>query len=148
MNWIEFKDRFNRFGRFSKKEVLNVIILVLIFAFIFSFDMWGGTVFDASEGFKNLIISFILIGIVVLIHHYVQRFVCILFGFKPAHSIWWPGLVFSLLIAIFSNGSLLFFIGSVFKIKMKDIQRIGWQRYGLNVKQQGLIAMSGSYSLI
>jgi hypothetical protein len=71
-----------------------------------------------------------------------------LFGFKPAHSIWWPGLVFSLLIAIFSNGSLLFFIGSVFKIKMKDIQRIGWQRYGLNVKQQGLIAMSGNIALI
>ena len=25
------------------------------------------------------------------------------------------------------------------KIKMKDFQRIGWQRYGLNVKHQGLI---------
>ncbi len=148
MNWIEFKDRFNRFGWFTKKEVWNVFLLVLAFAFIFSFDMWGGAVFDAQEGFMNLIIMFILVAIVVLVHHFVQRIVCVLFGFRPVHSIWWPGLIFSLLLIVLSNGMLLFFIGSVFRIQMRDVQRIGWLRYGLNVKQQGLIAMSGNVALI
>jgi hypothetical protein len=31
---------------------------------------------------------------------------------------------------------------------MRDVQRIGWWRYGLNVKHQGLIAMSGNIALI
>lgn len=148
MDWTEFKDRFNRFGWFTKKEAFSAFLLVLFFAFIFSFDMWGVDVFDVSIGFRNLLVSFILVGVIVLIHHFVQRSVCILFGFKPLHSVWWPGIVFSLLLVFFSNGALLFFMGSVFRIKMQDIQRIGWWRYGLNVKQQGLIAMSGNIALI
>lgn len=148
MDWIEFKDRFSRFGWLSKKEVLNVFLLVLIFAFILSFDQWGIDVFNASEGFSNLAVAFVLVGIVVLVHHLVQRIVCVLFGFQPVHKIWWPGLVFSLFLVIVSNGGLIIFLGSVFNLRMRDIQRIGWWRYGLNVKQQGLIAMSGNLALI
>ncbi|MBW2978624.1 hypothetical protein KY304_00765 [Candidatus Woesearchaeota archaeon] len=148
MNWIEFKDRFSRFGWFGKKEVYHLVLLVLAFAFIFSFDMWGGSVFDAQVGLKNLFVSFVLVGIVVLVHHFVQRIVCVLFGFRPFHSFWWPGLIISLFVAFISNGTLLFFMGSVFKIQMRDIHRLGWQRYGLNVKQQGLIAMSGNLALV
>ncbi|MBN1645204.1 hypothetical protein JW851_04185 [Candidatus Woesearchaeota archaeon] len=148
MNWIEFKDRFNRFGWFTKKEIWGMFILVLCFAFVFSFDMRGDIIFDASVGFMNLLVCFVIVGIIVLIHHLVQRSVCIFFGFKPSHSVWWPGLILSLLVMFFSNGSLVFLMGSVFKIEMRDIQRVGWWRYGLNVKQQGIIAVSGNIVLI
>lgn len=148
MDWIEFKDRFSRFGWFTKKEVVSLFLLVLCFAFILSFDQWGTDVFDASAGFANLVTAFFLVAVVVLIHHFVQRFVCVLFGFRPLHRVWWPGLVFSLFLVIVSNGSLIVFLGSVFNIQMREIQRLGWWRYGLNVKQQGLIAISGNIALI
>jgi len=148
MDWIEFRDRYSRFARFSKKEAWYLLVLVFVFAFIFSFDMWGVGVFDASIGLKNLLVSFILVGIVVLVHHVVQRCVCVLFGFKPVHRIWWSGLVLSLFVVFLSNGRLMLFLGSVFGIRMLNIQRLGWQRYGLNVKQQGLIAVSGNIALV
>jgi len=148
MDWIEFRDRYSRFARFSKKEVWFLLVLVFVFAFIFSFDKWGVDVFDASAGFKNLVVSFVLVGVVVLIHHVVQRCVCVLFGFKPMHRVWWTALVLSLLVVFLSNGRLMLFLGSVFGIRMLDIQRLGWQTYGLNVKQQGLIAVSGNIALV
>ncbi|MBD3361743.1 hypothetical protein GF358_03045 [Candidatus Woesearchaeota archaeon] len=148
MNWIEFKDRCSRFLWFDKKEVLNVVILVLVFAFIFSFNMWGVDSFNAFEGFNNLVIAFVLVAVVVLLHHFVQRIMAILFGYEPVHKTWWPGLILSLLFVVFSNGNLMFYIGSVFNVKMREYQRIGWQRYGLNVKQQGLIAVFGNVAVL
>jgi len=148
MNWIEFKDRFNRFGWFSKKELWYVVLLVIIFSFIFSFTQWGTDVFDASAGIKNLFIAFCVVGIVVLVHHFVQRAICLLFGFKPNHRIWWPGIILSLLVLFLSNGRLMVFFGAVFSIAMHKAYRLGWHRYGLNLKQQGLIAVSGNIAVI
>jgi len=148
MNWIEFKDRFNRFGWFSKKELWYVFLLVIIFSFIFSFTQWGADVFDASAGLTNWFVAFCAVGIVVLVHHFVQRVFCLLFGFKPQHRIWWTGIIASLLIMFLSNGRLVIFLGAVFSIGMHKAYRLGWHRYGLNLKQQGLTAVSGNIAVL
>jgi Zn-dependent protease len=148
MNWTECKDRCKRFLWFSRKEMRDVLILIFLFAFIFSFDQWGAEIFDFNVGLRNLFIAFVVVAIIVLVHHFSQRFVCILFFFNPLHRIWWFVLFLSLYFVFISKGLALIFFGSVFSIKMSNIHRLGWQRYGLNLKQQGLIAISGNIIVI
>jgi hypothetical protein len=148
MNWSEFSGRFSRFGWFSKKEWILVFVLVLAFAFIYSFTDWGTEVFSAGEGLQNLIVAFVAVAIVVLAHHFAQRAVCLLFGFRPEHRIWWAGFIISLFFAFVSNGKLLFFLGSAFSVLMHKTYRLGWHRYGLNLKQQGITAVSGNIAVI
>lgn len=148
MNWIEFNNRCKRFLWFSKKEIWHLLVLLFFFAFIFSFNEWGAEVFSASAGLGNLLFALVVVCVVVLVHHFVQRVVCILFGFRPEHRVWWFGLALSLFLVFLTNGHVMFFFGSVFGIRMLEFQRIGWWRYGLNVKQQGLIAVSGNIGLI
>lgn len=148
MNLTEFRDRFSRFGWFSKKEWILVFALVLAFAFIYSFTEWGTAAFNAGEGLQNWIVAFCAVAIVILVHHFVQRAVCLLFGFRPEHRIWWTGFFASLFFILVSNGRLMFFLGSSFAILMHKTYRLGWHRYGLNLKHQGISAISGNIAVI
>lgn len=143
ISWPEYKDRLKRYFWFSKTELRDFFLLVLFFALIFSFDKWGGVVFDLAAGLKNFAIAVVLIAVSVFIHHSVQRLAAIYLGYRPEQRIWWLGVLIGLAVVIFSNGRILVLAGSFLMIHMLSAQRLGKYRYGPSLASFGYVAMLG-----
>lgn len=138
-----FVDKIYRYGVFQKDEWHGFLITVLVLSIIFSFDEWGTTKFDVSEGFANLLLAFIIVFFSVFVHHAAQRLFALWYGFRPEHILWWQGLTFSGLITVFSNGAVKLFPGSALMIHHLPTHRLGFYRYGLNFKSFASIAAVG-----
>ncbi|MBW2973247.1 hypothetical protein KY346_02560 [Candidatus Woesearchaeota archaeon] len=143
MNWPEYKDRLKRYFWFNKKEMRELVLLIFLFAFIFSFDKWGVEKFDLLMGIKSLVLALIIVAISVFIHHAVQRLAALYLGYRPESRIWWLGILIGIVVLIFSNGRLMIFAGSYFMIHMLTAQRLGKHRYGPSITSLGYVAMLG-----
>jgi Zn-dependent protease len=143
MSWANYKDKVKRYFPFSRTEWNNFIILVLAFAFIWSFTQWGAANFDFGSGLKNFIFSAIMIAVIVFIHHSAQRLYGLFFGYRIEHKIWWAGLLACVLGVLLSNGKVIILAASAMQAHFLAHHRIGEWRYGPSLFQMGLVAFSG-----
>ena len=143
MSLRNFVDKVRRYGVFQKEELHDFLITVFVLAVIFSFDEWGVVNFDVSEGFANLLLAVLIIFFSVLVHHVAQRAFALWYGFRPEHILWWQGLTFAGLIAVFTNGVVKLFPSSALMIHHLPTHRLGFYRYGPNFKTFALIAAVG-----
>jgi hypothetical protein len=143
MSWENYKDKVKRYFPFSKTELKNFALLVLIFAFMWSFTQWGERSFDAAEGFRNFVLAVIIVGVSLFIHHAAQRLYGLFFGFRVEHQIWWTGMLAGLLAVLLSNGQVLIFAASSMRAHFMPSHRLGAFRYGPGLRQMGIIAFSG-----
>ncbi len=143
MSFRNFAHKFNKYFWFDKTELNGFLITVFVLAFILSFTDWGVEKFDAIEGFSNLFLAVIVIAISVFIHHAAQRLLALYYGFRAEHILWWQGLAFAGLFAIFSNGKIKFLPGSALMIHHMPIHRLGFYRYGPKFSTFGTIALTG-----
>lgn len=136
-------DTVKRYFRFSKKELKSLSIIVLVFAFIFSYNEWGYEKFDLFVGLGNFFRAIIIVALGILIHETGQRLAAIKVGFKTEVRIWWYGLLIAIILAIISDGKLLFFAATGMWIHHMSTHRLGYFRYGPNVEAFGIIALMG-----
>lgn len=132
-----------KYLRFSKNEIRNLLLVILFFAFIYSFDDWGQTSFNLAVGLTNLFFAFLLTGSVVLVHHLSQKIYAIHKGFLIEHSIWWNGLFIALLIAFVTSGKVGIYAATTFAITKVTRGRIGHFRYNPEIKAMGRTALWG-----
>jgi len=137
------RDKIQRYGWFQQEEWRGFLITVLVLAIIFSFDEWGSTSFEVSEGFANLLLAILIVSLAVAVHHAAQRLLALWYGFRPEHILWWQGLTFSAVLTVFSNGNIKFLPGSALMIHHMPTHRLGFYRYGPNFKTFASIAAVG-----
>lgn len=143
MSFRNYFDKLNRYFWFQKDELTGFLITVLVLAFIFSFDKWGDKQFDAVVGMFNLFIAVIIVAMSVFVHHAAQRLAALSQGFRAEHILWWQGLTFASLIALFTNGRLKFLPGSALMIHHLPVHRLGFFRYGPKFETFATIATVG-----
>jgi Zn-dependent protease len=142
----DLKDKIKRYFKFSKDEVLALIITILAYAFIISFRQWGPTPgkVELAYGLKNMFLGILIMTITVIPHISLQRISGLNVGFRVEYKPWIYGIIFSFIICIITNGYVwfLFLPGGIF-IHLLSAHRLGYFRYGLNMMAHALIAFAG-----
>jgi hypothetical protein len=130
----------------------------LAIAFIISFDEWGyGLNFDFNVGMLNFLKAIIIVAIVIGIQVVTTKIQALQWGFRAEFKLWWYGIIIGLILAFFS-GSLTNDVGKAFIVWFlapggiffhhMAHHRLGWFRYGLNMRETGMCCMLGSLSTI
>ena len=136
-------DKMRRFFWFSSVELRGFVLMIVVLGFVYSFDKWGVRSFDASVGVNNFLWGILLWGGIVFVHHATQRVVALHYGFLPEHSVWWYGLVWSVLLSLLSNGVIKWYAVCGMMIQMLPAHRLGRFRHGANVQTFANIAAYG-----
>lgn len=136
-------DTVKRYFWFSKEELKSLAVVILVFAFIFSFREWGEETFNFSIGLKNFITALVIVAIGVFIHEAGQRLAALKVGFRTEVRVWWYGIIAALILCFISRGSIMFFAATGVWIHHMAIHRLGAFRYGPNVQAFGVIALMG-----
>ncbi len=124
-------------------QVRTFFVLSFVLAFILSSNDWGVNAFSLVTGLGNLIISFFVVLLSYGAHNAVQRWYAAHRGYQPEHLPWIPGIILGLILALLSNGNILFLAASGITIHHLTVQRLGTFRYGVNVHILGKIALLG-----
>lgn len=128
------RDKLKRYVWFSSEEARGVVLTILVLSFVYSFDKWGTSRFDAMIGLQHWLEGVVLFGVIVLVHHFCQRIAALHYGFQPEHVVWWYGLLASVMLSILSNGIIKMYAVTGLMISMLPAHRIGRFRYGPNVQ--------------
>jgi len=103
MNLANAIDLWKRYGRFSQREVFDLIISVLAITFVFWFsalDVKLGTPNDAIESFVKVLF---LVGLGFVLHELAHRTLALFYGIQAEYRAWYPGIIVSSIIAFFTG---------------------------------------------
>ncbi|MBI4151544.1 hypothetical protein HY496_01125 [Candidatus Woesearchaeota archaeon] len=141
----EFWARTKEFLRFSRTEIVPLILSTLLIGFIFSFRDWGIESFDAVIGLRHFILVSMAAAISIFFRIACQKMFGLSQGYSAEFKVWWAGLLIMLLLSFLSLGRLpVILIGTVTASLMVK-QRLGEFRYGFSYRDNALIALWGIY---
>ena len=146
-SFSNYNDRIKRYFPFQKQEMRNIIATILIIGFMYGFNDNSKT-FDIVNWTYNLIVSISISAITLLVFVVGQRLVGIYNGYKVEFQMWWPGLIFALLLTFISRGYLWIPIAGGLVIHFHKGHRLGYFRYGLNMLSMGMTATAGPIACI
>ncbi|MFH2020815.1 MAG: hypothetical protein ABIJ34_05340 [archaeon] len=116
----------------SSKEIKQMIITVLIIAFVWSFNKWGDVTFDFVAGLKNFLLGALYAAIGLIINQIGQRIVAVYYGYDPTYEYGIIGLMIALVITFASRGWLIFFLPGGVNVRHLTASRLGEFRYYTN----------------
>jgi hypothetical protein len=116
----------------SKDELKQILITVLIIAFVWSFNKWGDQKFDFFVGIKNFSLGVLFALIGLLFNQIGQRMVAVHYGYDPNYEYGVLGLMIALVIAFASRGYLIFFLPGGVNLRHLAASRLGEFRYYTN----------------
>ncbi|MCB9362337.1 hypothetical protein H6504_02785 [Candidatus Woesearchaeota archaeon] len=137
-----FSDKVMRYFPFNSQEIKAVALTILILAFIVSFND-GSEVFDLGSWMGNLLLWLVIVAMSFLVKMAGHRLMGLQYGFRVEYSIWWYGILLSLAIAFVSFGHFWVLLTGGIMIHHLTIHRIGWFRYGTNMRALSMIAIAG-----
>jgi len=140
---VDLFDKIKRYYKFTRYELVGLVISVLIVSFVISFREWGSTSFDLGIGLSNLFNSILIVALSILIHDAGQRIWGLAIGYRIEYRMWTFGLIAALALAFMSNGSFWLIAPSGFMLHHLAGHRLGWFRYGINYFGQGMVALAG-----
>jgi len=143
MQGRNYLDLLKKYFWFSADELKSLAIVIVVFAFIFSFREWGKETFDLFIGLGNFFRAIIIVALGVFIHEAGQRLYALYIGFRTEVKVWWYGILAALILCFVSEGNLLFFAATGVWIHHMAGHRLGHFRYGPNVQAFGIIALMG-----
>lgn len=137
-----YNDKIKRYFPFSASELKSIIISIIILILIVGFN-------DGSKEFNttNWIINFFTWGIIVTISFLVKqtghRLLGLFYGFRVEYKLWWYGILISLALTIVTRGKLWVLLTGGIMIHHMKVHRLGWFRYGTNMRAFSMIALAG-----
>jgi hypothetical protein len=137
--WHDIVDKTKRYSNLTPSELRNVIVTILVLAFIIAFREFN---------LINIVSSLIIVSLSILIHLLAQRITGLSIGYLTEYKIWSFGLLFAIIVAFVSNGVVWLLIPGGIIIHHLAGHRIGFARYGLNYLGIGMIALWGSVASI
>ena len=144
----DLKDKLEKYFMFSRTEVKDLIITILILAFIVSFKEWGAKEFDILIGMRNLFNAVLIMTLVVLVHISAQRVAGLHVGIRVEYKLWWLGLVLGLIFVFVSRGNVWLLIPGGIVFHHMAVHRIGYFRYGINMLTMSSISLMGALANI
>ena len=84
-----------------------------------------------------------LVALALLVHETAHRVVGLYLGQQVTLAFWAPGLIAGVVLAMFSNGEIVFLVSGAITVKMMEVARLGKFRYGLSYNDLGVIAAAG-----
>ena len=146
---VDLADKIKRYFMFTPLEIRSLIIAVLVTAFVFSFREWGyGDDFSLRIGAFNYFNAVLIVGLSFLIHISIQRIWSLGTGYRQEWKLWTFGLLFSLIMAFLTNGTIWLILPGGFFVHHMAGHRLGWFRYDINYWALGLIAVTGTFATI
>ncbi|MCK4669875.1 MAG: hypothetical protein KAT43_01635 [Nanoarchaeota archaeon] len=100
----------NKYLKFEKREIFDILITVIIIGFIFSFKKWGTATFALDVGLINWFGMGLIALLALLVHLCVQKFFAIRRGYTIKYKMWIIGLLIGVYFCFISNGSWIFFL--------------------------------------
>ena len=142
--FYDLTDKFKRYGKFTPYEIRGIITIILVSAFIISFNKWGeGDNFDFNVGMMNFLMAVIIAAITVMVAQFAHRLSGLQGGFRVEYRTWYLGLVIGLIMIFLSRGAIwLILPGGIF-IHHMSAHRLGFFRYGTNTFAIGMAALAG-----
>ena len=152
VGWAETKARIKEFYGFNQHEYYSLTVVILVTAFVFSFNDWGGEGFNLIQGLENLWWMVLVVAITFFFRLSCQKIYGLAEGHKVEFKPWWTGVIIMVVLAFMSAGISrgkfvlpLFLVGGV-SISLMIKQRLGEFRYGFSNWEQGIISMWGVYA--
>lgn len=133
--WHDVVDKTKRFSRFTPAELRNVVVTIVVMAFIVSFRNFN---------IINIFDALIIVALSVLVHLFAQRITGLTVGYLSEYKLWTFGLLIAVIIAFISNGAVWLLIPGGIIVHHLEGHRIGFHRYGIDILGVGLIALWGS----
>ena len=140
-----FIDKWKRYGWFSSVESSQFVLCSLALAVIYSWDEWGGAVFDFASGIQNFLRAFILVCLTLYVHHAFQRVMALRHGLRAQNEVWWYGVIIGLMLVIVSQGDVKMLAVSSTLAFVLPIHRLGAFRYGANMSVIAKICLAGPF---
>ena len=154
VSWSELIARTKQYLRFDRQELVGIIPVIFVTAFIFSFRDWGSPSFDLLLGLKNLILLIIVAGVSIFFRVGCQKVYSLSQGQKADFKGWFPGSVIALIVAfisysIFKSFGIDFHIPLVLagtvSISFMTRLRMGEFRYGYSYEAGAVAALWGIF---
>lgn len=123
--------------RFTKKEVRDIVISVLVLGLMFSF-----------RDINFFIPLTIIVGIAFIVHELSHKFLAVRYDCKAEYVLWPQGVMFSLLVTFITGGRFLFAAIGFVSISTFYATRLGFQYINLSVDEIGTISAAGPFSNI
>lgn len=129
--------------RYNQQELIGLLAVTLVTAFIFTFRDWGADQFDAIAGLKNFFTVLLLVAVSFFFRTACQK----IYGLSEAHradfKVWWVGLIVSLIVAFITLGRVPLILAGAMTTAFMVRQRLGEFRYGFSYWNAGMVAMWG-----
>ena len=128
---------------FDDGELKSLVTVSLILGFIVSFRDWGVDKFSFQVGINNFVSSTLIVGLAIIAHLFIQRLIALKKGYRVDYKHWNIGLIIGLVLAILSNGFVIFLaIGGIIIHQIKS-KKIGIFRGGLRYDDLAIISFFG-----
>ncbi|MCD6590017.1 hypothetical protein J7K74_02430 [Candidatus Woesearchaeota archaeon] len=136
--------RLRRHLRYSKQEILSIILASILFGIILGFDEWGyGNIVDINLGIYNTISYIFYSFIALILIRTSQKMMAIAYGYEGMVEIDPRALIASILIGIVSLGKLPLMLSGRIFFKSHKTLRVGRFRQLYMHHELGLSIIAG-----
>jgi len=142
-----YTDKVRRFFPFNTSEIKSITLTILFLAFIVAFDD-GNDSFNILSWLGNFIYWLIIVMVAVFVKMAGHRLMGLVYGFRVEYKLWWYGLLVGVAVAFVSRGNIWLLIPGGITIFHLQIHRIGWFRYGTNMRALSVISLFGPLACI
>ncbi len=127
----------------TRDEVLSILILAALAAFLLTFRLWGGASFNAVTGLSNLLFVFVGMAVAVYLHEGGHKLVASLEGYTVRIVRFSAGLVVSAFIGIYSQGYVPLFTPNLIELDAHPERRMH-KHYSYDTPKSGAkVAIGG-----
>jgi hypothetical protein len=127
----------------DKQELKYILITSMVLGFCFSYRDWGKQAFNFGVGLNNLIITIILVLLSISLHEVAHRKMGDKYGTQISFKTWNSLLFVALLIAVLTEGWIVFSAIWVVGISSKHLFRPGHKYPHLGPWESAKIAATG-----
>ena len=141
------KQYFKSHGKFTKDELKAIIITIAVLTFVVAYND-GAKTFELSHWLKNLVIMLVIVTASVFVKQYGYKISAAIGGFKTDYQVWWYGAIAAIIITILSRGHIWLLIPGAIVFQHLTVNRLGFFRYGANVRAMSMMALGSNLALI
>ncbi len=142
-----YLDKVRRYAPITPSEYKAILITIIITTFIVAFN-------DKSEAFSvsgwssNFIVWLLIVTSAILVRQLGYRLVGVFYNYRVEYQIWWYGLLFGLMLSFVTMGHIWLIIPGGFTAHVLKFHRVGWFRYGMNLRALSFIGLGGAFANI
>ena len=134
--------RIRRFYRWEKREKRDLLITILLVAFMFGYND-GRESFVPIAWFGHFLLTLFFVSLTVLVFDGAMKVAALHQGYRAEYRMWPQGLAIGVIVTLITGGKFYLILPGGLFLHHMMILRLGKFRYGINTMAQGVIAAAG-----